>query len=153
MSDSSTSSSSYDSAVGAPQPSVVGSHSTSQGIFAAVSRHWHDVFWLLIFMANLVVVGFALAVLGLNRFKQKDRLNIDRYTMGFLENKDGLIEDYWPLMIDGIDICWFSIGRKEFLNFGTRTTMHLQLELEPQCISIICMLCLQISRVHKSKCV
>ncbi|KAL0296756.1 UNVERIFIED_CONTAM: CTL-like protein DDB [Sesamum radiatum] len=31
------------------------------------------------------------------RFKQPDRLNIDRYTMGFLENKDGLTEDYWPL--------------------------------------------------------
>ncbi|XP_073281108.1 uncharacterized protein [Primulina huaijiensis] len=94
---SSTSSSSYDSAVGAPQPNVVGSHAMSQGIFTAVSRHWHDVFWLLIFMAHLVVIGFALAVLGLNRFKKQDRLNIDKYTMGFLENKDGLTEDYWPL--------------------------------------------------------
>ncbi|KAI3467125.1 hypothetical protein Pfo_023788 [Paulownia fortunei] len=78
---------------------VVGDHSFSQGISQTVSRHWQesrDVFWLLIFMAHLIVVGSALWVFGLNRFKKKDRLNIDRYTMGFLENKDSLTEDYWP---------------------------------------------------------
>ncbi|KAL3644642.1 hypothetical protein CASFOL_009822 [Castilleja foliolosa] len=66
QSSSSTSSSSYDSAIGPPQSNVVGSRSSSQ-------------------------------VLGINRFRKPDRLNIDRYTMGFLENKDGLTEDYWPL--------------------------------------------------------
>ncbi|KAL3636103.1 hypothetical protein CASFOL_020650 [Castilleja foliolosa] len=76
---------------------VVGSQSSSQGTTPAVSRHWRDVFWLLIFMAHLIVIGFALAVFGINRFRKPDRLNIDRYTMGFLENKDGLTEDYWPL--------------------------------------------------------
>ncbi|KAL0372591.1 UNVERIFIED_CONTAM: CTL-like protein DDB [Sesamum calycinum] len=94
---SSSSSSSYDSAVGPSEANIVGSHSSSQGISPMVSRHWRDVFWLLIFMAHLIVVGFVLGVFGLNRFKQPDRLNIDRYTMGFLENKDGLTEDYWPL--------------------------------------------------------
>lgn len=43
------------------------------------------------------MVGFAFEVFGLNRFKKKDRLSIDKYTMGFLENKDGLTEDYWPV--------------------------------------------------------
>ncbi|KAL0463629.1 UNVERIFIED_CONTAM: CTL-like protein DDB [Sesamum latifolium] len=76
---------------------VLGSHSYPPGISPTASRHWRDVFWLLIFMAHLTVVGFALAVFGLNRFKKKDRLNIDKYTMGFLENKDGLTEDYWPV--------------------------------------------------------
>ncbi|KAK6133857.1 hypothetical protein DH2020_032407 [Rehmannia glutinosa] len=97
QSSSLSSSSSYDSAIGPPQANVVGSHSSSQGISPSVSRHWRDVFWLLIFMAHLIVVGFALGVFGLNRFKQPDRLNIDKYTMGFLENKDGLTEDFWPL--------------------------------------------------------
>ncbi|KAL6566401.1 hypothetical protein OROGR_002016 [Orobanche gracilis] len=96
-SSSSSSSSSYDSAIGPPQANVVASHSSSQEISPMVSRQWRDLFWLLIFMAHLVVVGFALGVFGLNRFKQPDRLNIDKYTMGFLENKDGLTEDYWPL--------------------------------------------------------
>lgn len=62
-----------------------------------VSRHWRDVFWLALFILHLVLVGFALGVLGFNRFKKKDRLNIDRYTMGFLENQPGLTEDYWPM--------------------------------------------------------
>lgn len=38
-----------------------------------------------------------MGVLGINRFKQSDRLNIDRYTEGFLENQRGLTENYWPL--------------------------------------------------------
>ncbi|KAK4410339.1 hypothetical protein Sango_0106900 [Sesamum angolense] len=46
---------------------------------------------------TLTVVGFALGVFGLNRFKKKDRLNIDKFTTGFLENKDGLTEDNWPV--------------------------------------------------------
>ncbi|KAJ7954071.1 CTL-like protein [Quillaja saponaria] len=60
-------------------------------------RRWHDVFWLGIFIVHLIVLGFVLAVLGINRFKVKDRLNIDKYTTGLMENEDGLTEDYWPL--------------------------------------------------------
>ncbi|KAL0396818.1 UNVERIFIED_CONTAM: hypothetical protein Scaly_0130200 [Sesamum calycinum] len=74
-----------------------GEHSYPPGISPTASHHWQDVFWLLIFMAHLTVVGFALGVFGLNRFKKKDRLNIDKFTMGFLENKDGLTEDNWPV--------------------------------------------------------
>lgn len=56
------------------------------------SRHWHDVFWSAIFVIHLICLGFVLAVLGLNRFRISDRLNIDRYTQGFLENHKGLTE-------------------------------------------------------------
>ena len=48
-------------------------------------------------MLHLILVGLALGVLGLNRFRKKDRLKIDKYTTGFLENREGLTEDYWPL--------------------------------------------------------
>lgn len=57
------------------------------------SRHWRDIFWLGIFTLHLVVLGFTLTVLGLNRFKGIDRLKIDRY----MENHSGLTEDYWPM--------------------------------------------------------
>ncbi|KAJ8445361.1 hypothetical protein Cgig2_010719 [Carnegiea gigantea] len=61
------------------------------------SRHWRDVFWLLIFIVHLAGLGLLSGILGLNRFKKNDRLNIDKYTYGFLENHHGLTEDYWPL--------------------------------------------------------
>lgn len=61
------------------------------------SRHWRDVFWLGIFLLHLIMVGLALGVFGLNRFRKKDRLNIDQYTNRILENQAGLTEDYWPL--------------------------------------------------------
>jgi len=48
------------------------------------SRCWWDMFWLAIFMLHLVVVGFSLVVLGLNWFEQTKRLNIDRFTNGFM---------------------------------------------------------------------
>lgn len=50
-----------------------------------------------IFTLHLIGLAFVLSVLGLNRFKKNDRLKIDRYTNGFLENHEGLTEDYWPL--------------------------------------------------------
>lgn len=61
------------------------------------ARCWRDVFWLGIFTLHLIGLAFVLSVLGLNRFKKNDRLKIDRYTNGFLENHEGLTEDYWPL--------------------------------------------------------
>ncbi|XP_072953744.1 uncharacterized protein [Typha angustifolia] len=44
------------------------------------ARHWRDVFWLLIFVLHLFVFGAALGILGTNRFRKADRLNIDRFT-------------------------------------------------------------------------
>lgn len=69
----------------------------SQTMAAEPSRRWRDVFWLGIFMIHLILVGGALAVLGLNRFKKSDRLNLDRFTKKYLENQIGLTENYWPL--------------------------------------------------------
>jgi hypothetical protein len=60
-------------------------------------RRWHDLFWLGLFVIQLIGLGFALAILGLNRFKKKNRLDIDKYTYRFMENEPGLTEDYWPL--------------------------------------------------------
>ncbi|KAJ4794189.1 Plasma-membrane choline transporter family protein [Rhynchospora pubera] len=44
------------------------------------ARQCRDIFWLLIFVLHLLVFGSGLALLGANRFKKADRLNIDRFT-------------------------------------------------------------------------
>lgn len=44
------------------------------------TRQWRDVFWLFIFVLHLLVFGSGLGLLGANRFKKADRLNIDRFT-------------------------------------------------------------------------
>ncbi|XP_071706169.1 uncharacterized protein [Rutidosis leptorrhynchoides] len=72
-------------------------NSLSVGPTLGGSRHWRDVFWLGIFLLHLIIVGLVLGILGLNRFRKKDRLNIDQYTNKFLENQPGLTEDYWSL--------------------------------------------------------
>lgn len=38
-----------------------------------------------------------MGILGLNRFRKRDRLSIDKYTIHFSEHESGLTEDYWPL--------------------------------------------------------
>ncbi|KAG6405581.1 hypothetical protein SASPL_133172 [Salvia splendens] len=146
-SSSSSSSSSYDSAVGPPQANVMGSQSSSQGISQIVSRYWRDVFWLVIFIAHLVVVGFALGVFGLNRFKQLDRLNIDKYTMGFLENKDGLTEDYWPLyaVAGGVGAV---LGWTWLFLLGSRATqmMKFSVHILTTYLAVISVLCFWIEQ-------
>ncbi|KAG8382927.1 hypothetical protein BUALT_Bualt05G0130700 [Buddleja alternifolia] len=145
MSDSQSppsSSSSYDSAVGPPQPNIEGSRSFSQGISPAVARHWRDVFWLVLFMVHLIVVGFVLGVFGLNRFKQPDRLNIYRLTMGFLVNKDGLTEDYWPLyaVAGGVGAI---LGWTWLLLLGSRASqlMKFSVHLLTTYLAVISVLC------------
>ncbi|XP_047975684.1 CTL-like protein DDB_G0274487 isoform X2 [Salvia hispanica] len=146
-SSSSSSSSSYDSAVGPPQANAMGSQSSSQGISQIVSRCWRDVFWLVIFIAHLVVVGFALGVFGLNRFKQLDRLNIDKYTMGFLENKDGLTEDYWPLyaVAGGVGAV---LGWTWLFLLGSRATqmMKFSVHILTTYLAVISVLCFWIEQ-------
>lgn len=73
-----------------------GSRSLSVGHVPEPSRHWRDVFWLVTFALHLILVGLILGVLGLNRFKKKDRLNIDRYTIANREDVPSLTEDFWP---------------------------------------------------------
>lgn len=45
----------------------------------------------------MIGLGFVLGVLGLNRFKVSDRLNIDKYTSAPSDSQADLTEDYWPL--------------------------------------------------------
>lgn len=72
------------------------SQSTSPGLDTEPSRGWRDVFWSGIFTIHLIGLGFVLAVLGINRFQRADRLKIDQYTYGFIENQSHLTETYWP---------------------------------------------------------
>ncbi|CAI9096258.1 OLC1v1032356C1 [Oldenlandia corymbosa var. corymbosa] len=95
MADPRTSSSSSSDFSAVPPPN--GTQDGRQLLSPEVSRHWRDVFWLALFVFHLVLLGFVLGVFGFNRFKKKDRLNIDKYTMGFLENQSGLTEDYWKM--------------------------------------------------------
>ncbi|KAL3336708.1 hypothetical protein AABB24_029394 [Solanum stoloniferum] len=85
----------------APAPNMVGSSASgddirSRQLTSQVSRDWRDVFWMGVFVLHLVLIGVALAVLGFNRFREKDRLKIDRFTKMILENQHGLTEDFWP---------------------------------------------------------
>ncbi|XP_065880581.1 uncharacterized protein [Euphorbia lathyris] len=69
-----------------------------QSLVPDLPRRWHDLFWSGIFLLHLVGLGFALAILGLNRFMKSDRFNIDRFTTGSSSgNNRGLTEDYWPM--------------------------------------------------------
>uniref|UniRef100_A0A1J3IDE8 Choline transporter-like protein n=1 Tax=Noccaea caerulescens TaxID=107243 RepID=A0A1J3IDE8_NOCCA len=111
------------------------------------SRHWHDVFWSAIFMIHIVCLGFVLAVLGLNRFRTSDRLNIDRYTQGFLENHKGLTEDYWPLYGVaggiGVFISWmWSLLLGSYANEMMKVSVHI-LTTYLAVVSVLCFWCRQ----------
>lgn len=95
-----SSSSSYNSASIAAADQVVSRSQSANSTYALSfeqSRHWRDVFWLVVFIVHLAGLGLLLGILGLNSFKMHDRLNIDKYTYAFLDNHHGLTEDYWPL--------------------------------------------------------
>lgn len=42
-------------------------------------------------------LGFVVSILGMNRFRVPDRLDIDKYTSGISDNQVGLTETYWPI--------------------------------------------------------
>ncbi|KAL9352445.1 hypothetical protein Peur_055125 [Populus x canadensis] len=97
-------SSSFDSASKAAIDQNVGrsrrNGNGDQTLATDIPRHWHDIFWLGVFLFHLMGLALALAVLGLNRFKKSDRFNFDRYTtntIGTVGNSLGLTEDYWPM--------------------------------------------------------
>ncbi|KAL9389481.1 hypothetical protein Peur_018086 [Populus x canadensis] len=97
-------SSSFDSASKAAIDQNVGrsrrNGNGDQTLATDIPRHWHDIFWLGVFLFHLMGLALALAVLGLNRFKKSDRFNFDRYTTnktGPVGNSHGLTEDYWPM--------------------------------------------------------
>ncbi|KAG5521497.1 hypothetical protein RHGRI_033907 [Rhododendron griersonianum] len=83
--------------MGRSQRSTGSADLIAPGLASEGQRHWRDVFWLGVFLLHMVGIGLVLTVLGLNRLKKKDRLNIDRYTTGLLQKQSGLTEDYWPL--------------------------------------------------------
>ncbi|KAJ7537679.1 hypothetical protein O6H91_11G016900 [Diphasiastrum complanatum] len=57
-------------------------------------RKWRDLFWLAVFIVHLLGLGFVLVVLGLNRFRKLDRLNLNRYTQ---PTKEYQTEEFWPI--------------------------------------------------------
>lgn len=107
-----------------------------------MSRRWRDVFWLGIFVIHLVGLGFVLSVLGLNRFKKSDRLNIDRYTNMVLENRKELTETYWPYyaLAGGVGtvlgLLWiFLLGSQA--NYMMKVSVHI-LTTYLSVISVLC---------------
>ncbi|KAK6242839.1 hypothetical protein SCA6_008228 [Theobroma cacao] len=150
MSDSNVSSSSSDSASTATVDQNVG---RSQRIidggqtFSPDLRHWRDVFWLAIFIIHLIGLGFVLAVLGLNRFKKLDRLNIDRYTNRVWENNNGLTENYWPkyAVAGGVGT---ALGWTWLLLLGSRANQMMKVSVHIlttylAVISVLCFWCKQ----------
>ncbi|KAK4263769.1 hypothetical protein QN277_029142 [Acacia crassicarpa] len=102
MMDSPVSSASFNSACVNTSDQNAGRSRRSGGVSEVVivqqqTRRWHDVFWSGIFLIHLIGMGFLLGLLGFNRFEKQNRLNIDRYTAPFSENKNGLTEELWPL--------------------------------------------------------
>lgn len=61
-------------------------------------RHWRDVFWLAVFILHILIFGLVLGVLGLNRFREADRLNLDKYTKNTGNgSSESTTEKYWPI--------------------------------------------------------
>ncbi|XVF43015.1 hypothetical protein PTKIN_Ptkin02bG0006500 [Pterospermum kingtungense] len=150
MSDSNVSSSSSDSTSVATVEQNVG---RSQRIiddgqtFSPELRHWRDVFWLAIFIVHLIALGFVLAVLGLNRFKKSDRLNIDRYTNRVWENNNGLTENYWSkyAVAGGVGTI---LGWTWLLLLGSRANQMMKVSVHIlttylAVISVLCFWCKQ----------
>lgn len=106
------------------------------------SRPWHDVFWLGIFVIHLIGLGFLLGVLGLNRFEQENRLNIDKYTSRFSENEAGLTETYWPLYAAAAGVGTF-LGWIWLLLLGSQATqmMKFSVHILTTYLAVISVLC------------
>ncbi|VFQ83439.1 unnamed protein product [Cuscuta campestris] len=116
--------------------------SHSLGATPRNSRHWRDVFWLVIFLLHVIVVGMALGVFGFNRFKEKDRLKIDRYTMLFLDNREGLTEDYWLLYAVAAGVAT-ALGWAWLLLLGSQATqmMKFSVHILTTYLAVISVLC------------
>ncbi|KAK8259828.1 hypothetical protein V6Z11_D13G081700 [Gossypium hirsutum] len=115
--------------------------------FSPKVRRWRDVFWLAIFMLHLIALGFVLVLLGLNRFKKSDRLNIDRYTNRVWEHNNGLTENYWPnyAVAGGVGaalgwIWLFLLGSHS--NLMMKVSVHI-LTTYLAVISVLCFWCKQ----------
>ena len=81
-------------------------------------------------------------ILGLNRFKKSNRLQIDKFTNTIMENRVGLTEDYWPLfaLAGGVGtlLGWtwlFLLG--SFANHVMKISVHI-LTTYLAVISVLC---------------
>ncbi|KAJ9163365.1 hypothetical protein P3X46_023042 [Hevea brasiliensis] len=147
MSDSQSSSSSSDSAI---DQNVRRSHRSGSGgqtLASDLPRHWHDVFWLGIFLLHLIGLGFGLTVVGLNRFKKSDRFNLDRFATGSVGNNRGLTEDYWPMyaLAGGVGTL---LGWTWLLLLGSRANQMMKISVHIlttylAVISVLCFWCEQ----------
>ncbi|KAJ1389444.1 hypothetical protein SESBI_38263 [Sesbania bispinosa] len=117
-------------------------NNSSEVVTMEQRRRWHDVFWLGVFVIQLIGMGFVLGVLGLNRFKKKNRLDIDKYTYRFMENEAGLTEDYWPLyaVAGGVGT---ALGWSWLLLMGSRATqmMKVSVHILTTYLAVISVLC------------
>ncbi|CAA2993879.1 Peptide deformylase 1B, chloroplastic [Olea europaea subsp. europaea] len=114
--------------------STDGSRPFAQALTTMGSRNWHDVVWMLIFLAHLILIGFTLGYFELKRFR-KVRLNVNMY-------KVDLTEDFWPLyaVAGGVGtllgwtwLLWFG----SHANQVTKFSMHL-LAIYLAVISVLC---------------
>ncbi|XP_022945781.1 CTL-like protein DDB_G0274487 [Cucurbita moschata] len=144
MADSgSVSSSSLDSASVATADQVQNAaRGRGQALSSESSRSWRDIFWSIVFIIHLIIVGFVLVILGLNRFKKSNRLQIDKFTNTIMENRVGLTEDYWPLfaLAGGVGtlLGWtwlFLLG--SFANHVMKISVHI-LTTYLAVISVLC---------------
>ncbi|KAL4289166.1 hypothetical protein AHAS_Ahas19G0359000 [Arachis hypogaea] len=105
-------------------------------------RRWHDVFWFGVFVVHLVALGFLLGVLGLNRFKEENRLNIDKFTSRFSENEAGLTETYWPLYAAAGGVGTV-LGWSWLLLLGSRATqmMKVSVHILTTYLAVVSVLC------------
>ncbi|CAI9779253.1 unnamed protein product [Fraxinus pennsylvanica] len=122
--------------------SIDGSHPFSQELTPMGSRQWRDVFWMLIFLAHLIIIGLVLGVFGLNRFRKKDRLNIYVYAFATLEDVDGRTEDFWPFYAVAGGVGTF-LGWTWLLCFGAHASqvMKFSVHLLATYLAVISVLC------------
>ncbi|CAN1181403.1 CTL-like protein DDB_G0274487 [Linum perenne] len=113
----------------------------SQALALDVPRKWHDVFWSGIFSVHLLAIGFALAILGLSRFRELDRFNFDRYRNG-KSHGWGYTEDYWPIyaLAGGIGVL---LGSAWLLMLGSfaNQMMNISVHILTTYLAVISVLC------------
>ena len=88
---------------------------------------------------HLIGLGLILAVLGLNRFRKTDRLNIDRFTNSLHKND---AENYWPLYAVASGVGTF-LGWAWLLLLGSRANqmMKVSVHILTTYLAVISVLC------------
>ncbi|KAL2633823.1 hypothetical protein R1flu_005302 [Riccia fluitans] len=59
------------------------------------TRKWRDVFWLIVFVLHAALVGFLLAILGINRYRRNNRFA----KLAKFSTSDGQqTQEFWPIL-------------------------------------------------------